>query len=196
MINIEINAPDINDIKARLGQFPNRSHVILYRSVNRTVTHTKSTIAKQASLRYIIKQKTVKSSLSSSKATRNNPVSLIKSKGGAIPLFDFDINPRRKARKLKNGSYSPTIYKSRVLRKSGLVGVERMFIAKNQVLIRPENATREENRNIKNWLRLALSVPQMISNEKIIDDVKFKSMKMLRERVDHEIEYELRRLQN
>ncbi len=196
MIEISIDAPDIADIKAKLGQFPKRAHVVRYRAINRTLSSTKTDIAKQASLRYIIKQKTVKDSLSSIKATSRNPTAFIKSKGTPIPLKDFNVSPLRPVKRLKRGVYSPKIYKSKVLKNSTLTGVPRMFVAKGQVLQRPVGATREENRNVRNWLRLALSVPQMIKNEEVYNEIKVRSIQKLRQRVDHEIEYELRRLQN
>ncbi len=195
MIEINIEAPDIVDIKARLGQFSKRAYVIRYRAINRTLSTTKTDIAKQVSLRYIIKKKTVKDSLTTIKATSRNPTAVIKSKGTPIPLIDFEVSPLRRAKRLKRGGYNPKIYKSRVLKSTPLKGVPRMFVAKNQVLQRPEGATREENNNIKNWLKLALSVPQMIKNEDVYTKINQNSMKTLRQRVNHEIEYELRRLQ-
>ena len=202
MIEINIEAPDIVDIKARLGQFSKRAYVIRYRAINRTLSTTKTDIAKQVNLRYLISKKTVKGSLSTIKATKNNPTAFIKSKGTPFTLADFGdgkqkaVTPLKVRKKLKKGKYSPNVYKARVLRKSSFKGVKRMFYAKGQLLQRPEGATREENNNIKNWLKLALSVPQMIKNEDVYTKISKNSMKMLRQRVDHEIEYELRRLHN
>lgn len=194
MINIEINAPDIQEIKAKLGQLSNRSHVVLARAVNRTVTHTKVNIAKQAKLKYIITQKTVKNTLDSNRATRRNPHAIITSKGSTIPLIDFNVSPRRHVKRLKRGKFSPNIYKSRTIRDSELKGVERMFVAKNQVLIRPENA--KSDTKIKNWLRFGASVPQMINNKDVYRNIHNQSVAKLKERVNHEIEYELRRLES
>ncbi|MGB8452734.1 MAG: phage tail protein [Anaerocolumna sp.] len=196
MIEINIDAPDIAYIKARLGQFSKRAYVVRYRAVNRTLSSTKTDIAKQVNLRYIIKQKTVKDSLKAVKATSRNPTAIIKSKGTPIPLKDFDVSPLKPVKRLKRGGYNPKVYKSRVLRNTSLKGVPRMFVAKGQVMQRPEGATREENNNIKNWLKLALSVPQMINNEDVYTKIEKNSMQMLKQRLDHEIEYELRRLQN
>jgi hypothetical protein len=196
LIEINIDAPDIADIKARLGQFSKRAHVVQYRAVNRTLSSTKTDIAKQVSLRYIIKQKTVKDSLTTIKATSRNPTAFIKSKGNPIPLINFKVDPMEE-RKIENGNYNPRIYKARVLKHgSRLTGISRMFYVKGQLLQRPVGATRRENENIKNWLKFAFSVPQMIGNEKVYDKIKETSIKKLKERVDHEIEYELRRLQN
>lgn len=194
MIDIRIDAPDINDIKARLGEFSKRSHVVLYRAVNRTLNTTKTDIAKQASARYLIKQKTIKDTLKSKKATSKNPVGIITSKGSPIPLVNFDATPKRIRKRFKNGRYSPNIYKARVLRKSALTGVNRMFFAKGQLMQRPENASRKENENIKNWIRMALSVPQMIGNKDVYSSIQQRSMETLKKRVSHEILYEMRRL--
>ncbi|WFR55360.1 phage tail protein [Anaerocolumna sp. AGMB13025] len=201
MIEINIDAPDIADIKARLGQFSKRAHVVRYRAINRTLNSTKTDIAKQVNLRYLINQKTVKESLTTIKATSKNPTAFIKSKGTPIALTNFGdgrakaVTPMKIRKKLKNGKYSPAIYEARVLRNSSFIGIKRMFYAKGQMLQRPENATREENNNIRNWLRLSLSVPQMIKNETIYSEIKNRSMQNLRQRVEHEIEYELGRLQ-
>lgn len=194
MIDFHIEAPDINDIKARLGEFSKQAHIVLYRAVNRTLDTTKTDIARQASIRYLVKAKTIKDTLKSKKPTRTNPIGIITSKGTPIPLADFDVNPKRIRKRFKNGHYSPAIYKSRVLRKSTLTGVDRMFFAKGQLMQRPENATRMENENIKNWIRMALSVPQMIGNNNVYSSIKQDSMETLKKRVNHEIEYEIRRL--
>lgn len=194
MIEFRIEAPDINDIKARLGEFSKRSHVVLYRAVNRTLDATKTDIARQASTRYLIKQKTIKDTLKSKKATSANPVGIITSKGNPIPLVNFDVTPRKIRKRFKNGRYSPAAYRARVLRKSILTGVDRMFFAKGQLLQRPENASRRENDNIKNWIRMALSVPQMIGNKNVYSSIQQRSMETLKKRVNHEIEYEMRRL--
>lgn len=194
MIDLKINAPDINDIKARLGELSNRSHVVLYRAVNRTLDSTKTDITKQVSARYIVKTKTIRDSLKTKKANSSTPVGIITSKGITIPLVNFDATPKKLRKRFKNGKYNPPVYKARVLKKSPLIGVERMFYAKGQLMQRPENSSRNENKNIRNWLRLALSVPQMIGNKNIYSEIQQHSLEMLKKRVNHEIEYEMRRL--
>lgn len=194
MIEIKIDEREINQVKAKLGEFSKRSHVVIYRAVNRTLASARADIAKQASLRYIIKQKTIKDSLSTKKATGNNPVGIITSKGNPIPLSNFDVTPKRERKQFKNGNYSPAIYKARVLNDGSTKGIPRMFFVKDQMLQRPIGASREENKNIKNWLKLALSVPQMIGNKKVYDVIQKNSTETLRKRINHEVEYELRRL--
>lgn len=193
MIELHIDAPDINDIRARLGELSKRSGIVLYRAVNRTSSSTNADIVRQATSRYLIKQKTIRDSLKSKKATVSNPVAFITSKGSPIPLVNFDATKRIRKR-FKNGKYNPSIYKARVLRNGQLTGVNRMFFAKGQLMQRPEGASRKENENVRNWLNLALSVPQMINNKNVYTKIQKNSSEMLKKRVNHEIEYEMRRL--
>lgn len=199
MLNIQIEAPDINDIKRRLGKFSNRAHVVIYRSVNRTLSHTKTNIGKKAPLRYLIKKKTVLDSISVRKATAKNPFGTVTSKGTPIPLTKFDVSHRkavkRRKRKWRGSFYSPDIYKVKVLKNGEQKGVKRMFYVKGHLLQRPEGATREENLKVKNWLRTTLSVPKMINSPDVVKEIKQQSMKKLKERIDHEIKYEMERLE-
>ena len=196
MIDVKIDIPEIDDIKSRLKGFESRSNTVLNRAINRTAKHAMTNIAKESNLKYLIKQKTVRDTLKVKNARGKNSQAQITSKGSAIPLINFDVSPIRQVKLLKSGKYSPNMYSSRVLRGSARKGVERMFVAKNQALVRPENVSRAENKKITNWLRLALSVPQMIGNKEVIARIKENTADKLKQRIEHEIEFELRRLQN
>ena len=198
MINIQIDV-DIDSIKAKLGEMPkNIAYKVRHRAINRTLDHTRTNIATEVNLRYRIQKKTVRNSLTVKRPTTKNHFGAIISKGSPIPLTNFDVSPRRPVNRLlvrKKGTYyDPSSYKARVLKGGQLKSVERMFYVKGQLLQRPVGATREENKNIKNWLRSTLSVPKMINNKDVMARIRQKAVDKLDERINHEINYELKKL--
>jgi ribosomal protein S19 len=192
MINIGIEVPSLDDIRYKLGTFEHKAPDLLKNAINRTAKDVGSNMAKQASKDYLVTPRGVKKTISIKNSTKIRLSATVTTEDSPIPIINFDIKPRKGPIRISDdGKRDPKIYKARVRRDTSAKGVERMFVVKKQVLVRPEGATRAENNNPRNWIRFSLSVPQMIGTKENINEIRIAAINKLSERVNHEVQYEL-----
>ena len=202
-IDVEISATDIKSIRQRLGQFEDKTPNVLSRAINRTVATIKTEMKRDAAKRYSIAQKDVAATLEDRKANSKKLYGYVKSTGTVIPLSKFRVTPQRTV-SYDSGEPNPSHYSAAVLKGGALKALvhnPKAFIAvmpndHGGVYERTGVKSRHNPQKELIAQRFGPSVPHMIKNKNVIDEIKNKAESTLQKRIDAEINYILSRGQS
>lgn len=202
-IDVEISATDIKSIRQRLGQFEDKTPNVLSRAINRTVATIKTEMKRDAAKRYSIAQKDVAATLEDRKANSKKLYGYVKSTGTVIPLSKFRVTPQRTV-SYDSGEPNPSHYSAAVLKGGALKALvhnPKAFIAvmpngHGGVYERTGKKSRVNPQKEVIAQRFGPSVPHMIKNKNVIDEIKNKAESTLQKRIDAEINYILSRGQS
>lgn len=202
-IDVEISTTDIKSIRQRLGQFEDKTPNVLSRAINRTVATIKTEMKRDAAKRYSIAQKDVAATLEDRKANSKKLYGYVKSAGTVIPLSKFRVTPQRTV-SYDSGEPNPSHYSAAVLKGGALKALvhnPKAFIAvmpngHGGVYERTGKKSRVNPQKEVIAQRFGPSVPHMIKNKNVIDEIKNKAESTLQKRIDAEINYILSRGQS
>lgn len=186
--NTFINDKELKKIAIKFKDFPNKVPAATAAAINRTLTYTITQTKKEVTNEYSIKQKDVGATLKKKRASKGSLNAYIESKGSTIALSKFPYNPkqyRKRNKKVKVKVKKQEGYK--VIKTSPTAFVQTMNGATHIWM-------REGKKRTPVRLLRTLSVPQMISNEKVIKAIEKKASEKLQERIEHEIEWRLNKL--
>lgn len=223
MINIDIQAPNIKEFKKVLERFDNKAPSLLVSAINRAATTAKASMKKQSSGApsiYRVKPTEVEKMTSIHQANTSTMKAIVTVKGRSKPLSSFSVSPMRKV-SYKGKSPNPKKYKAVVMKGHGLISLDKAenkpFVAvtqngvigvfsrmgRNDMIRKNMEVTRKTTSGTKKYtyernveklqMHYGPSVPQMIKNDLVFDQVKTDSGNMLNKRMNHEIEALLRR---
>ncbi|WP_121614788.1 phage tail protein [Virgibacillus halodenitrificans] len=175
--NVEVDKKMIREVQKKLGDFHKQTPNAISKAINRAVTNINSNVKKEIRNEYNIKAGDISPTLTKTRATRSALKGRVHSSGQPIPLDRFKIspktiNPRRK---------SPIKI---AVKKSGVKAVMGAFIADingKKVFQR----TRNTRLPIKRLF--GPSVPQMLGNEEVHEEIEKQGQETLEKRLDHEI---------
>jgi hypothetical protein len=176
---ITIDAIKFKEVAQELGQYSNKTHLVLVRALNRAASNAGTNASKKAREKYNIKAKDVKETISISRASKSTLGAVIKSVGERIPLIKFKVSPS--APRPKN---PPKVLKVSV-KKGGLKEIVGAFVADvngNKVF------------KIASGARLPIqqlfgpAVPQMLGADNIREYIENEASRVFDERLDHEIQ--------
>lgn len=155
-------------------------------ALNRTLIFTATKTVKEVTNEYAIKSNTVKSSMKRVRAKGNSLYAYISSTGPAIPLGKFQHTPRKYSKRVKS-------VKVKVKKSGGYKNIKTNPKAFVQTIYGAEaDIYKRKGKSRFPVIKLkSISVPQMISNEKIINNVQQAAALKLQERIEHEIEWRL-----
>lgn len=199
MLNTTIYV-DEAEIKRRLGALADNSGKVIARAVNRSYITGKNAIAGEARKDYLITQKEVNDpkTLKITKATQAVPTATLEYTGGHRNLYLWNnkkaVTPN-KTIKWSHGKPNVKVYKAAVARGNGrtkLQGENKPFI---------QRVRSGENSEFVGLFRRASpardaklvgvgapAIPQILKNEKVMEQFRRSAGPMLQKRLEHEID--------
>lgn len=186
MIQLKIDDSQLKRLSDKLEKFPKEIPKAANAAMNRTITYVKKEVKKSVTAEYNVKSGEIEGTLSIKKSSGNIGAMII-SRGKTLNMDHFPSNiesglKKRKAIKVK-------------IKKSGFKNVStqpKAFIASLGGTF--HIAKRKGNARFPIKVLSTLSIPQMISNSKISENVQQKAQEQLKKRIDHEIEYRLNKM--
>lgn len=177
---ITVEAENLRQVQEALKDTPYRVNVILARSINRAATNARANMAKTVVKEYTVKSSDVKSTVNVVNATPYKTYATVKSKGQRIDLVDFKLTPKV----LFKGQHD---YSVQVHRSGGLKRVPGFAAQSNKWgLFMRTGASRFPIKRL-----MGPSVPQMIGNKNVIEEIENQAQSLLNERLQSELNYEL-----
>lgn len=150
----------------------------LARSINRSVQNARSNIVKSVREEYTAKAKSVRDTISISKASSSKLEAVVKSVSPPLPLRDFQVSPRT-----ENGKRRSPIRVS--VKKGNKSSFDKAFVVRTGGTINVFE--RVGKRRLPIQKLFGPSVPQMIGNDKVITRISDDATAMMEKRLDHEI---------
>lgn len=187
--NLIIDTKQVKRVAIELQKIPGQIPKATMQAMNRTIDHIYTQTSKEVRKDYVIKDADVKSTLRKIKATPGRLGGAVISSGRTLTLYHhFKVSPSN-PKKGRRYQLKVTIKKG----KPELIMTDpKPFIATannaKQVMKRVGKA-----RKPVTVLR-SLSVPQMISNETIMQNIQISAQKMLDKRIEHEISRRLKKV--
>lgn len=193
MFDLVVNTKSVKSVGIAVGKIPKQMPQAMAQAQNRTVDHLYTQISREVRKDYSIKDKDVKSTL---KKRYTNAASLnaaVTSTGRTLTLYNhFRVSP--------NQPRPGTRYKVKVTIKKGqrqtIGGAPSAFVAAMKGIVVSDKGPslnyqvvrREGNKRYPVTVLRSLSVPQMVSNKKVMKRIKKSAEEMLKKRTDHEID--------
>lgn len=182
MITISYDEKSLNRAKTMMILAPQEVHKAASTSVNRTLTHVKSTMSKEARARYLVKASEVKKSLKTKRASSGSLSGEIDSAGRPIGITAFRMSVRKRG---------PV--KVKILRQGSLKPVKGLFV--NHF---PSGYTGPMYRKQRSRYPLSSfagpSVPQMIGNKNVLPKWEKDAEAFLNRQFLHEVDYRISKL--
>lgn len=186
-ITIKIDDKELKRTVSKLSRFPKEIPKATSAALNRTITFVTKKVKKEVTNEYSIKSGEVAATFKIRKANSSNLSASINSKGRVLTLSHFPAN-------LKAGWNKKSNVKVKVKR-TGYKQVNsepKPFVASlggNLQIVR-----RKTSKNYPIEVLKTLSIPQMISNAKINENISREASERLQERIKHEVEFRLNKL--
>lgn len=186
-INIKIDDKELKKAVSKLSNFPKEIPKATSAALNRTITFVTKKVKKEVTSEYSIKSGEVAATFKIKKANSSSLTASISSKGRVLTLSHFPAN-------LKAGWSKSANVKVKVKRTGykQVNGEPQPFVASlggNLQIVR-----RKTSKSYPIEVLKTLSIPQMISNAKINENVSREASEQLQRRIEHEVEYRLNRL--
>ena len=186
---INIDTKQIERLAKELKGFEKEVAEATYHALNRTVDHVFAQVGKIVPKAYAIKKKDVTETLKKNKPSHSKLEASVTSIGRRLSFAHFPYTPktpRRSKRSVFDTAVMATIKKSK-----GKVLSRKGFVASTGAKSAEKTQYNVFKRLGKSRLPIApirtLSVPQMITNEKVGEQVQQSAQTMLEQRLDHEI---------
>lgn len=157
-------------------------------ALNRTIDYTATQIGRIVPQYYQIKNSEVKATLSKNKPSKTNLNASITSKGHTLSLAHFPFTPKTAKRSTRSAFDSAVMV---TIKKGKKVMSKKGFVAHTGAKSADKIQYNVFKRVGKNRLPIApirtLSIPQMITNANVADQVQILAVAKLDERLEHEI---------
>ena len=192
MINIKIDTKELEKACKRLEEFPKEVPKALNAALNRTSTAVQKDLKKAVTKKYNIKSGEVAGTLKVKKASSSSLSVNIISSGPVLALDHFPSNINTVFKKSASGKNAPEV-KVRV-KKEGAKVVKGAFVnvlSGNMHILKRVGASRLPIEKLN-----TLSIPQMISNVEVAENIQKTANETLENRVYHEVQYRLEKLRS
>lgn len=202
MLNTTIYV-DEAEIKRRLGALADQAEKVIMRAVNRSYPTGKNAIAKEANKDYLVTQKEVNDprTLKITKAMLSNPTATLEYTGGHRNVYLWNNKKAVTPNKIIKWPHGPhgkpnvKMYKAALVRGRSKIKLE----GENKAFI--QRVRSGENSEFVGLFRRATpardsklvgvgapSLPQILKNEKIMEQFRRSAGSMLQKRLEHEID--------
>lgn len=184
--NLFINAKGFASIRIDLISIPKQIPGATRSAVNRTLNFTATRISKEVTNEYTVAKKDVNATLTKHKASGSSFYAWIDSKGSSISLGKFKHKPAKYSKRIKK--VQVRIKKSggyKVIHTSPSAFVQTIYGSSSDIY------RRKDKRRMPVKKLRTISIPQMIANPQIINNIEDASAQKLQERIEHEIEWRL-----
>lgn len=174
---VQVRVTHAEQIENLFSTTPKQARIVLWRAINRAATAGKTRASVQIRRNYYIKAEDIKRRIKIRTATVNRLSAVISASGPVTPLMKFNVTPSFpnvmlvRARVKKKGSQKPipNAFVTRV--KNGHVNVFTR-VGSSRYPIRG---------------RYGPSVPQMMGNEDVIENILGRTQEVLDSRLEHEL---------
>jgi len=168
-----------------LAHLPGGVQRAMYRAINRAIVAARTSMSKQIRRKYKIPAKIVRPSFRVRKATRSKLGASLDGKGLRLPLAEFGPRPSEPG---TGGAGKPDM-RVKVRKDTGRAKpVPGGFIARQGLVARRKGKERTPLEFL-----YGPAVPQMAGNEDVLAGVEERAQAVLDKRLDHEVDFELRR---
>lgn len=174
---ITVTSSDIRRVEQRLGQYPKKAPVVIYRALNRAASGIKTNASKKAREMYRIKAKDVNQTFTVKKASKAQLAAAVISKSGSMGLEKFKVNS-------SNPAARPKKFKAAVKKGGSLKEITRGFVA-NISGIKVFRRTSKKRLPIDRLF--GPPVPQMVNKKEVREFVEQQAAETYQKRLDHEI---------
>lgn len=190
MPEVEIDAKQLQKVAVELSEIPKVAPKAMASALNRTIATVKTDMKREAVAAYEIKGADVMKTLRVRKASPSNLRAEASSIGQPVALIHFKVKPRNPPTKQTKKQLQVKIKKS-----AGFQTIKMKPSAFVQSVKGANNVFARTGKNRLPIKRLySLSIPQMISNDGVIQKITEKANETLEKRVQHEIEYRLNKI--
>lgn len=183
-VRIVVDEAAMRDVQQRLGELAHKAPNVIANSLNRSISNMNANITKEVRKDYHVKATDIKKSLNSVKASPSKLTAEVRSKGKLVGLDKFKVSPKTVNPKRKSQLKI-------AVKKNGVKQIMGAFIANL-------NGTKVFKRDGKKRLPVSRlmgpSIPQMIGNEKNVEQIELKSWVTYQRNLDHYINYLLSKL--
>jgi hypothetical protein len=166
-------------------------------ALNRTLEYISNRMGKIVVENYSVKEKEVKASIKNhmTKASKGDISASIESVGHRLSFAHFPFNPKK-----------PVKAKRSIFQKAVMVDIKKKRVLSRRGFVATTGAKSQEKTQYNVFMRIGekrfqiapirtLSIPQMITNEKTSEEITEMANKKLAERVYHEIDFRLKKIQ-
>ncbi len=194
MIDIRVTETEtkeqlVANVEKRLGKFWHKTPNVIRNALNRTAQNIQSNIKKEVRQRYVIKASHIQEAIGKpKKATFQDLTITVKTRGGPIPLDRFKIKPgtaseQQRRRKLFNVT----------IKKGETKEMERAFVT-DFVKRKKDGSSAVMAFRRTGKTRLPVerlfgpTIPSMINNEEVRENIMEEATNTFQKRLDHEID--------
>lgn len=179
MINLNLTVDEgfVREIQDRLEGIENKAPRVIANALNRTMMNLATNINKDLRAKYHIKSTDIRETLIKKRANANDLTASVKSKGGVIGLDHFKVMPKKVVPKRK-------IPIKTAVKKSGVKQLPGAFVAETNGL---KVFIRDTQKRFPIRRLYGPSIPQMLKNEGISNELNEKALEMFSQRIEHEI---------
>lgn len=178
-MRIVVNDDELKRVQEQLGELQRKAPNVIAKSLNRSLSHINTTIRKEVRDEYTVKAQEVKDRLESVRASTSRLAAKVTAKGRPLGLEKFrvnpkTVNPRRKKQlkiSVKKGSAKEILGAF-----IGNQGNEKVFI-------------RDGKPRLPISRLFGPSVPQMIGNDEIVEQINESAYVTYQKNINHEINY-------
>lgn len=186
---ITVDTKQIDRLAAELKGFEKEVAEATYHALNRTVDHVVTQVGRIIPQAYAIKQKEVKDSLKKNKPGKTSLEASVASSGHTLSFAHFPFTPKT-AKRSKRSAFDTAVMVT-IKKPKGKIISRKGFVASTGAKGEEKTQFNVFRRLGKSRLPIApirtLSIPQMITNEKVAEQVQQSAQEKLEERIDHEI---------
>lgn len=197
-MQIEIKSLGLKEIELILGGMKEKAPSVLYNVANRVASNVRKNLSKEVLKKYGIKSADVKKTVSMKRASKADPSCYVTTVGGTIQLYKFKTKPKDvvstkgikvskrkkvKVKVLKSSSLKESKHSFIQRMANGHVGVFRRKLASSGI----KNTISNKSRYSEIKELHGPSVPQMVSNEEVINNIYKDAEVTYNKRINHEI---------
>jgi acyl-CoA hydrolase len=177
---VELTDEQIKKAKSMLRHLPGQANKVLARSINRAMENARANTVKAVRSQYTVAAGEVRKTLRVRRANAKNLTAMVTSAGKPLPLISFKTNP-----KTVNGRRRTPI---RVAQRHGSPSTfDRAFIARARSGGELNVYERVGKKRLPMRIMWGPSVPQMVENDWVIEDIAQSARDTMNVRLDHEI---------
>lgn len=197
-MQIEIKYIGLEELELILGHMKYKASSVLFNVANRVASNVRKNLSKEVLKKYGIKSADVKKTVTMKRASKSNPSCYVTTVGGTIQLYKFKTKPKdvvsTKGIKInKRKKVKVKVLKASSLKESRHSFIQRMSNGHVGVFRRKLVSTGIKN-TISNKSKYSAikelhgpSVPQMVSNDEVINNIYEQAEITYNKRIEHEI---------
>lgn len=180
---IVVDTSQLNKVVQGLEKYEKQMPGAAMSAVNRTLDHVNTRVARFVSSEYRIKNTEVKDTITKNRATKGKLLAFLKSEGRRLTLVRFRFGSAKKSIKVKIKKNEST----KVVATSPKAFIQNL--RGNDQIMKRQGKKRKPVEVLR-----TISVPQMIDSLKVSEKIQTEANKKLAERIDHEINYRLKKV--